>query len=54
MFTNPPEIIFLGIEPESLDASMELSPLIEKNIPVLVNLVMKEIELASSQNEQLS
>ncbi len=38
-----PEIVFLGIEPESLDAIMELSPLIEKNIPVLINLVMKEI-----------
>jgi hydrogenase maturation protease len=45
-FTNPPEIIFLGIEPESLDASMELSPLMEKNIPVLINLVMKEIGLS--------
>lgn len=39
-----PEIVFLGIEPESLDASMELSPLMEKNIPVLINLVMKELE----------
>ncbi len=28
--TKPDEIVFLGIEPESLDASMELSPLIEK------------------------
>jgi hydrogenase maturation protease len=42
--TTPPQIVFLGIEPESLDASMELSPLIEENIPVLINLVMKEIE----------
>ena len=40
---NKAEIVFLGIEPESLDASMELSPLIEKNIPVLINLVLKEI-----------
>ena len=40
---DKPEIVFLGIEPESLDASMELSPLIEKNIPVLINLVLKEI-----------
>jgi hydrogenase maturation protease len=44
MGIKPPEIVFLGIEPESLDASMELSPLIEKNIPVLINLVLKEIE----------
>ena len=43
-FTDPPEIIFYGIEPESLDPSMELSPLMEQNIPVLINLVMKEIE----------
>ncbi|MEW6054229.1 MAG: HyaD/HybD family hydrogenase maturation endopeptidase [Nitrospirota bacterium] len=42
--TKPPEIIFYGIEPESLNASMELSPLMEKNIPVLINLVMKELE----------
>jgi hydrogenase maturation protease len=46
MGIKPPEIVFLGIEPESLDASMELSPLIEKNIPVLINLVMKEIGLS--------
>jgi hydrogenase maturation protease len=42
--TRPEEIVFLGIEPESLDASMELTPLMEKNIPVLINLVMKELE----------
>jgi hydrogenase maturation protease len=40
---NKPEIVFLGIEPEELSASLELSPLIEKNIPILINLVMKEI-----------
>jgi len=40
---NKPEIVFLGIEPESLEASMELSPLMEKNIPILINLVLKEI-----------
>lgn len=41
---KPEEIIFLGIEPESLAASMELSPLMEKNIPILINLVLKEIK----------
>jgi hydrogenase maturation protease len=45
--TRPDEIVFLGIEPESLDAGMELSPNIEKMVPVLINLVMKEI---ASQN----
>ena len=48
MGIKPPEIIFLGIEPESLDAGMELSPLIEKNIPILINLVMKELENTSN------
>jgi hydrogenase maturation protease len=38
-----PDIVFLGIEPEDIGAGMELSPLIEENIPVLINLVMKEI-----------
>jgi hydrogenase maturation protease len=42
--TRPEEIVFLGIEPESLDVGLELSPLIEKNIPILINLVMKELE----------
>ena len=46
--TKPDEIIFLGIEPESLDAAMELSPNIEKMVPVLINLVMKEIEVKAA------
>ena len=45
--TRPDEIVFLGIEPESLDAGMELSPNMQKMVPVLINLVMKEI---GSQN----
>jgi hydrogenase maturation protease len=40
---NKPEIIFLGIEPEDLSVGMELSEGTEKNIPVLINLVIKEI-----------
>ena len=42
--TKPPEIVFLGIEPEDLSVSMELSPKIEEMVPVLINLVMKEID----------
>jgi len=42
--TKPDEVIFLGIEPEDLNVSMELSPMIEKMIPILINLVMKEID----------
>jgi hydrogenase maturation protease len=40
---NKPEIIFLGIEPADLSVGMELTEGTEKNIPVLINLVMKEI-----------
>jgi len=42
--TKPEEIVFLGIEPEDLGAGLELSPKIGKMIPVLINLVMKEID----------
>jgi hydrogenase maturation protease len=41
---NKPDIVFLGVEPEDLDASMELSPKIEGMIPTLISLVLKEIE----------
>ena len=43
MGTKPAEIIFLGVEPEDLSASMELSPKIQEMVPVLINLVLKEI-----------
>lgn len=42
--TKPDEIVFLGIEPADLGAGLDLSPEIEKMIPVLINLVLKEIE----------
>lgn len=40
---KPDEVIFIGIEPESLDEGMELTPTIEKRIPALIQLVMKEL-----------
>jgi len=40
---KPAEIVFLGIEPEDLSAGMELSQKIDKMVPVLINLVIKEI-----------
>ena len=46
--TKPDDIVFLGIEPESLDASLELSPKIEEMIPVLIKLVMKEISVENT------
>jgi hydrogenase maturation protease len=42
--TKPDEVIFLGVEPYDLSVSMELSPKIEEMIPILINLVMKEID----------
>ena len=48
--SKPEEIIFLGIEPADLSASMELSPEIEKMVPVLINLVMKEIGSTAVSN----
>jgi hydrogenase maturation protease len=47
--TKPAEVIFLGIEPYDLSVSMELSPKIEEMIPILINLVMKEIEAYLNQ-----
>jgi hydrogenase maturation protease len=42
--TKPDEIIFIGIEPESLDEGLEMTPTIEKRVPVLIKMVMKELE----------
>jgi len=42
--TKPDEIIFIGIEPEDMNEGLELSPLIEKRIPFIIKLVMKEIK----------
>jgi hydrogenase maturation protease len=39
-----PDIVFLGVEPADLSPGMELSQMIEEKIPILINLVMKEIE----------
>jgi hydrogenase maturation protease len=41
--TKPPAIVFIGIEPQELTASMELSPPMQEKVPILINLVMKEI-----------
>jgi hydrogenase maturation protease len=48
--SKPENIVFLGVEPEELSASLELSPGIEKMIPVLINLVMKEISSTTASN----
>ncbi|MCG2721396.1 MAG: HyaD/HybD family hydrogenase maturation endopeptidase [Thermodesulfovibrionales bacterium] len=43
-----PEILFLGIEPEDITAGMELSPKIAENVPILINIVMKELDRSSA------
>jgi len=42
--TKPDEIVFIGIEPESLDEGLEMTPTIEKRVPVLIKMVMKELD----------
>lgn len=46
---KPDEVIFIGIEPESLDEGMELTPTIEKRVPALIELVMRELGLSNEQ-----
>jgi hydrogenase maturation protease len=39
-----PETTIIGVEPKSLDMSMELSPEVEAKIPRVIELVLEEIE----------
>jgi hydrogenase maturation protease len=48
MKTNPDEIIFIGIEPEDMGEKdfnqiMELSPTLQKKMPGIIEMVMKEL-----------
>jgi len=47
--SKPEEVVFIGIEPESLDEGMELTPTIEKRVPALIELVMRELGLSNEQ-----
>ena len=40
---KPDEVIFIGIEPADISEGIELSPVIEKRIPHIIELVMREI-----------
>ena len=42
--TVPEEIVFIGIEPEKIEPSMELSPVIKGKLPELVQMIIKEIQ----------
>jgi hydrogenase maturation protease len=41
---KPEEIVFIGIEPEDIDEGLEPTALIAKRIPVIIELVMKELQ----------
>jgi hydrogenase maturation protease len=43
---KPDEIVFIGIEPEDIDEGLEPTALITKRIPVLIELVIKELSTA--------
>jgi hydrogenase maturation protease len=49
---KPEEIVFLGVEPEDLSAAMDLSPKIQEMVPVLINLVLKEIGAEKGSKDQ--
>jgi hydrogenase maturation protease len=43
--TKPSEIIIIGIEPAVIDAGLELSPTLQRKLPDIVKVVLKEIGL---------
>lgn len=42
--TKPGEIVFIGIEPEKVSEGLELSHSLEKRIPKVIELVLKELD----------
>jgi len=40
----PKSTVIIGIEPKTIDFGLELSPEVEKKLPKIINLVLKEIE----------
>jgi len=43
----PPEIVIIGVEPESLEFGLELSPKLQKAMPKIIDEVLKEISAAT-------
>jgi len=41
---RPDEVIFIGVKPEEISEGIGLSPSIEEKIPMIIELVIKEIE----------
>ena len=48
--TKPKEIIFVGIEPADMSEGIGLSEVIEKRVPTLIKMVMRELELEGFSN----
>jgi len=40
---KPPETTIIGVEPKSLDMSMELSPEVQDKVPRIIELVLEEV-----------
>ena len=49
--TKPDDIVFIGIEPESLDEGLEMTPTIEKRVPTLIKMVMRELEKQGARGQ---
>lgn len=43
----PPEIVIIGVEPESLEFGLELSPKLQKAMPKIIDEVFREIPAAT-------
>jgi hydrogenase maturation protease len=46
-----PETTIIGVEPKSLDMSMELSPEIQEKVPRVIELVLKEVNDSLSEKD---
>jgi len=42
--TKPKSTVIIGIQPKTMDYGLELSPEVERKMPDVINLVLKEIE----------
>lgn len=50
---KPKEMVLIGMEPESLDISLELSPTVKGNMPVLIDEVLTQLKEWGIEYEEL-
>lgn len=48
-----PEVVIVGIEPKEIIFDLELSPLIKKRIPEMVDIIKKELNIKIHENKQI-